>query len=368
MELWILDKEFNRLGILEKFDNLRWTRRYCKTGDFELYCTSTKENLELLKLSNLIYKKNDDELGVIEYRNLTLDITGKEVLVVRGKFISSYLNRRIIWDRKNFDDTIENIMRDIVLENCINPIDKNRIIPNLVLGNFKGFKQKINYQVSYKNVLEEIEKLSKLTQLGYKISFNAKNKKLIFNIYEGLDRTAVQNKNSRCIFSRDFENILNQDYTESVDNFKNVNLVGGEGEDNERKFITLGNEEMGLDRYELFTDARDLQQKQYVEDKEIIIPEQKYLNMLKERGNVKLAEYKKSTNFTSNINPKSNLKYKVDFDLGDIVTCTNKTWGLTLNRRITEIEESYESSGLKLTAVFGTESPTIIDKIKQNIE
>ncbi|GAB6150200.1 siphovirus ReqiPepy6 Gp37-like family protein [Clostridium novyi] len=366
MELWILDSKFNRLGILEKFDSLSWVRRYYKAGSFELNCDVTKEALELLQINNLIYKKSDDEIGVIEYRQLGLDVTGKEILIIRGRFITSYLSRRIIWDRKLFNDTIENIMRNIVNESCINPSDKSRIIPNLILGDLKGFEQKINYQVSYKNVLEEIEKLAQLGQFGYKISFDPKTRKMLFNIYKGLNKTAEQNTNPRCIFTRDFDNVLKQEYIESIDNFKNVNLVAGAGEGENRNLITIG-EATGLNRFEVFTDARDLQDKNITEEKEINIPKEKYLKMLTERGNVKLNEHKKSESFTNNINTKSNLKYKVDFDLGDIVTCISKKWGITLNRRIMEIQEVYEQDGIKLTAVFGQELPTIIDKIKQNI-
>ncbi|KEI09291.1 hypothetical protein Z957_05140 [Clostridium sp. K25] len=367
MELYVFDKELNCLGIVEKFDSLIWRRKYYKTGNFELRCAATIENLELLKEDNIIYKKNGKEAAYINFKQLGLDITGKEVMVIRGNFLNGYLDRRIIWGRKIFDDTIENIIRNIILENCINPIDKNRIIPNLVLGNFKGFKQKINYQVSYKNVLIELENLTELGQLGHEAILTPKDKKITINIYKGLDRSTNQDVNSKCIFNMNFENVLSQDYSKSTNNYKNINLIAGAGEGAERKFTTVGEEtSMGLNRYELFTDARDIQQKQFKDDKEIIIPKEQYLNMLKERGKIKLNNNAKVETFTSKINLNGNLKYKEDFDLGDIVTCINSRWGIKLDRRITEIEELYESSGLKLTAVFGTELPTLIDRIKDN--
>lgn len=90
--------------------------------------------------------------------------------------------------------------------------------------------------------------------------------------------------------------------------------------------------------------------------------------MLNDRGNNKLAETKEIQTFDSKINLTSNLVYKTDYDLGDIVTCTSKKWGITINSRITEIEEIYEEKGLSINATFGNNVPTLIDKIKQQIK
>ena len=89
--------------------------------------------------------------------------------------------------------------------------------------------------------------------------------------------------------------------------------------------------------------------------------------MLNDRGNNKLAETKEIQTFDSKINVTSNLVYKTDYDLGDIVTCTSKKWGITINSRITEIEDIYEEKGLSISATFGNNVPTLIDKIKQVI-
>ena len=93
-----------------------------------------------------------------------------------------------------------------------------------------------------------------------------------------------------------------------------------------------------------------------------------YQNKLTERGNEKLAENKDIQTFNSKINLNSNLIYKEDFDLGDIVTCTSKKWGVTIDSRITEVEEVYESTGKQVNIVFGDNMPTLIDKLKEVIK
>ena len=181
---------------------------------------------------------------------------------------------------------------------------------------------------------------------------------MTFDVYKGLDRTAGQSVNPPAIFSREFENILEQEYTDSLHNYRNIALVAGEGEGTERELTSIG-QGVGLDRYELFVDARDLQK----EDRAI----EEYIGLLEDRGNTKLAEYKEIKTFDSKINLRSNLIYKEDFDLGDIVTCTSKKWGVTIDTRITEIEEVYEEDGFNVNVTFGNEIPTLIDVIKREV-
>lgn len=364
MELYIFDRDLNFKGILDTFFSFRWVRRYHKCGEFELQCVLTPERLSLLARENIIYKKDDIEAGYIEYRNLKQDTDGKEILIIKGKFLTGYLNRRIIWGTEILNVATENAMRTLVTNNCTSPVDSNRIIPNLILGALHNFTGDINYQVSYKNLSDEIENLSNVSDLGHRVNFNITNKKLIFDVYKGLDRSVNQSVNPRCVFSKEFENILEQEFTDSLNNYRNLCLVGGIGEGIARKMTTVGNA-IGLDRFEIFNDQKSLSN---VDENNNPISDTDYTNLLIEKGNETLSETKEIKTFDSKVNLNSNLKYKVDFDLGDIVTCVSKKWGITIDTRITEIEEIFEEQGQSINIVFGNNIPTLIDKIKQKIK
>ena len=191
---------------------------------------------------------------------------------------------------------------------------------------------------------------------GIRTLIDLQNKEMLFDVYQGLDRTAGQSENAPAIFSKEFENILHQEYTDSLNNYRTIALVAGEGEGSGRKLVTVGGG-TGFDRYELFIDARDLQQEDMTNEE--------YEAVLTDRGQSKLAEMKEIQTFESKININSNLKYKEDFNLGDIVTCTSKKWGITIDTRITEVEEIYEETGFDVNITFGNSIPTLIDKIKQ---
>jgi hypothetical protein len=359
MEIYIFDRDLNFKGIIDSFTSLQWTRRYYKSGEFELQCALTIESLSLLQRENIIYKKGDTEAAYIEYRNLKQDTEGKEILVIKGKFLTNYTDRRIVWGTEILNVTTEVAMRTLVNNNCIAPTDTSRIISNLVLGTLNDFTQTIDYQVSYKNLAEELESLSNTSGLGHRVNFDINNRKLIFDVYKGLDRSVNQSINPRAIFSKEFENILEQEFTDSLNNYRNLALVGGIGEGSARKLVTIGNS-IGFDRYELFVDQKSLSN----EVDSVVMSDADYINLLIEKGNTALADAKEIQTFDSKININSNLLYKTDFDLGDIVTCVSKKWGITLNSRITEVEEVYEEQGQQINITFGNNIPTIIDKIK----
>lgn len=364
MEIYVFDNELNLQGILGQYTSLIWRRRYSKHGDFELHCLLTPEHLDLLKIGNIIWKNDDAEAGYIQYRNLSMNDDGDEVLVVQGKFLTGYLNRRIIWGTENLNMTSELTIRELIDKNVINPSDLDRKINIMALSEVKGYTQTTNLQTSYKNLLDEIEDIASTSELGIRTLFDLQNKQLIFDIYQGLDRTESNGVNPPAIFSKEFENVLQQEYTDSSNNYRNVALVAGEGEGVDRKKVTVG-EGVGLDRYELYVDARDIQSKK---DDDTVIPEAEYLQLLSDRGNDKLSKYKDIQTFSSKINLNSNLIYKEDFDLGDKVTCVSKNWGITIDTRITEIHEIYEASGKQVNVVFGDSMPTLIDKLKEVVK
>lgn len=353
--LYVFDRELNFQGIIEGYFNLRWIRRYSKCGEFELHCGLSNEILNLLKKGNIVLKKGDLEAGYISHRNLKQDTEGKEILIVRGKFLTGYLGQRIVWGTETLNTTSELGMRQLIDKNCINPTNIYRKIELITLGELRNYPDLLNYQVSYRNLLDEVESIADTNELGIRTLVEMQNKQMVFDVYKGINRTAGQSVNAPAIFSKEFENVLEQEFVDSSVNYRNLALIAGEGEGSSRQLATVG-QGIGLDRYELFVDARDLQQ----ED----LSNNEYIELLKNRGEIKLSEYTDIQTFDSKINLNSNLTYKEDFDLGDIVTCVSRKWGVTIDTRITEIEEVYDSNGKQINVVFGNNIPTLIDKIK----
>jgi hypothetical protein len=382
MELYVLNNDFKVLGIMDNYECLVWERNYYKPGTFSMQIIPDFYQFQLLKKGNILLKKdNTKEAMYIDYRELEENEEGVEVLLVKGCSITKCMDRRITLYKQLEKGNAETVIRNYVDSNCINITEANRKVSNLIQGVNNNLGQEVDYMSHYKPLLEEIESIATTNELGYKVDLDLPNQKYIFEVYQGLDRTVNQEVNSKAIFSSEFENVANQKYIQSDNNYRNMVLVAGAGEDLARKTLTIGEENSSFDRYELFVDARDISDKEnktrIVTDEvtgeereetyEVDIPIETYNKLLEARGKEKLAECTKIETFDCTLNNINSLRYRDDYDLGDKVSIINKKWGLVLHERITSIEETYDVEGLNIQVNIGNNIPTLIDKIKQTM-
>lgn len=354
----IMDMGFNLFGEIDDYLSLIWTRRWHKPGEFTLYLDLNSLYADTLKEDNLIIL--NDNVGIIKYIQFATgeeDEGMAESVLIRGLTLSSLVNRRItLPPQGQSHDTIkgaaETIMKHYVKNNCVNPTDIKRRIPRLVVAADLSRGEELTYQSRLKALDLELEQLSLISGLGWDIRPDYESGYFVFDVFEGRDLTQNQTSNNPVIFSIDFDNIRGQSYISSSMDYKNQAYVGGQGEGVDRIIVEVGEFAEGLNRYEVFVDARDV-------ENEALLPS---------RGKEKLLELTKIQSFESRIDHDSTFKYKKDWDLGDIVTIQNAKWGITLNSRVSEITEIYESDGFNLEVTFGNTIPTLVDKIKSEIQ
>ena len=257
MDIFVLDKSFNRTALIDIYDSFIWTDRYYDYGDFELVVPANEKMLSILK-KDLYLSINDSEFTmIIEGIELKTSLEEGNVLIVTGRDLTSILDRRIVWQQTQCKGDFQNQIKKLLNENLISPTDSARRIPNLIFQASTDPKitaLTVDTQFTGDNIFESIKKLCKHERVGFKITLNA-NKQMVFKLYMGVDRTFNQTENTAIEFSPRFDNLLNTDYVTSNKPYKNVTLIGGEGEGAERRFSTLG-DATGLDRREIFTDAR----------------------------------------------------------------------------------------------------------------
>jgi hypothetical protein len=350
----IIDKGFNFLGEVDDYEALIFTRSWGGIGGFEIHINANKKYTDKLRKENIVFV-NEKKAGVILYREFSTD--DNERLIVKGQQLKTYLGRRITipptgraQDYKN--DYVENIMKHYVEANCVNPVDTKRKIDRLRIAPVESRGIKTQYQTRFKNLAEELEKLSLISGLGWDVYLDLKNKEFVFDVFEGRDLTAAQSVLPPAIFSVDYDNISSQKLIESAMGYKNTGYVGGQGEGIDRTIQVVGEDAQGLERYEVFIDARD------IEDS----------GDLSERGLQKLEELKEVMTFDNEILTQSNLVYEEDYNLGDLVTAINNKWRVVLDSRITEVTEIYEVGGYRINAVFGNNIPTLVERIKQEMD
>lgn len=188
--------------------------------------------------------------------------------------------------------------------------------------------------------------------MGFKIVLDSQNR-FVFSLYKGIDRSYEQSHNSYVIFSPNFNNLVNTNYVQSGMLVKTIALVLGEGEGSERKRATAtrkdGNE-TGLNRKELYVDARDLSMT--TEEGEEITDED-YIKQLEQRGKKKLSEYEYEKLFEGEAETEISFKYGRDFNMGDILQISNE-YGIETKVRVLEYVRSQSEEGYDVHPTFSS--------------
>lgn len=371
MELYVYSRDMTLQGIVEKISSLIWTRRYWSCGEFKLLVPFTEDHARLLVKENIIIKRGDDEAAQIRYVSITKNSQGLEEIEVQGKFLIAWIGKRIIKKQIITNDTTQNILYRIVRENVTNPADTARKIPDVSIATDDEDTESgvIDYtSEQYTNAQLAAETAAKAAKLGIRVTTNARTGKHTFSVYKGRDLTAGNAAgNAPCIFSQEFDNIVEQEYTNSIENLKTTAYIGGEEKEGvARKVAEVGGSAAGLSRDEVFINATDIVQEYENESGQTVtLTTAQYLALLSARGVEELEQYAETLAFGSKINTNANLKYGTDYDLGDRVTCINKRWNVRIDVRITEIAETYETSGEEIDITFGESLPALLTQIRQ---
>lgn len=371
MELYVYSSEMELQGIVEKIASLIWTRRYWSCGEFKLLVPFTEEHSRMLVKNNIIMKRGDDEAAQIRYVSITKNSQGLEEIEVQGKFLIAWIGKRIIKKQIITNDTTQNILYRIVRENVTNPADTARKIPDVSIATDDEDTESgvIDYtSEQYTNAQLAAETAAKAAKLGIRMRTDARTGAHVFSVYEGRDLTAGNTAgNAPCIFSQEFDNIVEQEYTNSVENLKTTAFVGGEEKEGvARKVAEVGGSAAGLAREEVFINATDIVQEYEDDDGEqVTLTDAEYLALLSARGAEELEQYAEILSFGSKINTFANLIYRTDYDLGDRVTCVNKRWGIRIDVRITEIAETYQNNVEEIDITFGESLPALLTQIRQ---
>lgn len=343
MELFVLDNNFNQIAVIDDYKSLIWAKRYYDFGDCELYIGASDLYFDILQKGYYLLRNDDDMVCCIKSVELETNTETGNFMIVVGKDSREILNQRIVWNQTNFNGTVEDYIRKLVDENVINPTVPERKIDNFTLGDRVGLVDTIQEQVTFDYLGEKIVELCKVYRYGSRILLNDDNQ-FVFSVYQGIDRSYNQDTNNYVLFSPEFDNIISSIYKTDDSNFKNAVLVAGEGEGVDRKRYSMGTAS-GLDRYELFVDAKDLSS---TTDEGVTID---YNEALRARGLEGLAEYGTVESFEGEVEPNYSYKYGIDYQLGDIVQVINE-YGVSSNVRITEVLETFDEQGYSVIPTF----------------
>lgn len=363
MILDIYGKDNQRKDFINNFVYAFYEDCFCGIGKFEIKVPITEKSIQYLIKDNYILL-DEGILGVIQTRQFEQTEEAQNVLTITGKTINELFMRRCFEYPYNYNAKLSAMTRKMVDDLCINPSDSKRKISLITLATDSIYipdGSKFKTQKTGDYLADALESVLSHENKGYKLYpiFENQNgyvlSNLEFRVYNPVNRTiGNEDDNTPIVFSSDLNNIQNFFYEENADDYKNMAYGAGQGLGDERFLVEIGETQLtDIDRYELYVDARDIQQEEGQTDQE-------YLEVLRDRTIERLSEHKSFISVNGTI-VEGTTKFKIgtDFNVGDFVSFKFDMLDIIADVQITKMTKSYSDNKEFVDLTFGFEKASV---------
>lgn len=358
--LRVFDQNLTLVAEIDDYESLYFTRSWYDVGDFSLTINYNKLYAPTLTKGAIVQLGGrPDSTGII--LSVTRDVgagaggKGSEQITATGCELKYILRWRISYpptgqDRYIMRDAAETVIKTFVNDQCGSAAPAARQFPLFAVNADQSRGSEYLISARYSVVADELIDCAWASGLSWRVNLDLSTKQYVFEIYEGLDRTAAQAVNPRVIFSPKYDTVQSAQIKTSDLTYRSLMVVGGQGVGAARTIVLAhsGTEPTGLARREQWVDARDLS----------ATPD------LAARGAQKLIEYSNQNFFTGKALPYSAVQYRTDYDLGDVVTMS--AFGETTDVRVASAREAWVHNRYDIELGFGRPHPTITTRVAKN--
>lgn len=360
IDLLVFNKQLSLLGEVSEYIDLQIERKLDTYSELMLTVGANEEKISLLKDGNVITTQSNPSYGYV-IQHVRYAENNNKVIEVVAFSLNYLLTYRAIFPQQTITSNHETAIRRFVSKNAINPDDPKRVIPRLELGDNGNIGFRTTFVKTGGNVLEYVMSVANEVGATVDILIDHRFATMYLSVQKGVNRSANQSTNPVVMFSEEFDNVLNQEYFLSYINYKNAAIVAGEGEGNNRIVVNIS-QSSGLDRRELYVDARDLQ-REYQDDNgnEQLIPLDEYTDALISRGQESLLETSFIETFEAEVDD-TQFVYGVDYTIGDTVSVRSKTFNFVSHVPVSSVTITANPSGVKIVPTLGTALPNLYRK------
>lgn len=351
----IFDSGLNLLAEIDDYESLYYSRSWYGIGDWQMTINYHKQYASLLERGQIILPGTRmDSVGIIVSIQYAVggDGKGSETITVSGRELKQLFKWRISYPgagdaRYEHQGKAETIIKNFVKAQCGATAAAARQYPLLTIATDQARGPTYLISARYSVVADELKDAANASHVSPTMTIDTTNKVYVFDVAEGVDRTAGQAVNARVIFSPSFDTLASAEIMHSDAEYRSIMVVGGQGVGAAREIYEYypGTEPAGLDRREAWIDARDLAD-----------PAD-----LPTRGAAKSTEYAQEDYIEGVVLTYSSLQYRTEWNLGDIVTVS--AFSESTDARISAVRESWSSGEYGIEITFGKPFPTITDKV-----
>lgn len=382
MILYVLNKSYETVDIIDTYVELIWADRFRECGDFELYLPVNYCVRGTLAKGNYLHLPKSDHYMIIEDSTTTTQPAGKgdPSFKLIGRSLESILDRRIIWPQIDYSGTVHGLIKRILTENVIDPSMTNRKISNFTFTDSSGGRmdEYISAQYHGENVKDVIESLCSEYNLGYRVRPQGSGG-FDFTLYSGEDRSYSQETNPWVVFGPKYENIADTTLAETNSKYRNTAMMFNEyqhtyqvphtdpdtGETTTESVTELVRSEVevfnklgsvsGLDRKEIFINSNI----SHNDANGNYIDPSLYRHLMSAEGKKELEEYTRTSAFIGSCETYRQFVLGRDFNLGDIVSIENE-YGQKGRCRVIEVIYSSNKNGESILPTFENADDTKI--------
>lgn len=340
-----LDKDLNTVATLRAL-NAQWRRRYNSIGDFEIQLMADDYSPEM----KYVMHGDTREVAVINKTSFEENEIGK-FMTISGYFFELEFTRKVM----DSDALSSKPKVEVWVKEKITYICEDLDLP-CVVGETVGYNHQITSGIDAGEIGTNIMELLESKELSQKCTFDTEQKKVVYQLWKGLDRTQEQSENSYCVFSEKLGNITDIKYDIDDSNYKNYCIVKLQEENYDTGNQTVMYEYVDFRQYDT-TDGGLRESFLLLESAEGETESAKREYMI-QQGTFDLLNHKLVTNikFTP---VTGKYDYHVNYDLGDKVDVVLNSLQKVLSYDIIEISEVYKNNTLEVSLTLGSE------KVKQ---
>ena len=326
-----LDKDLRPVGMLPCI-HIQWNRRYYEAGDFTLQLRAVDFNASIV----YVYTFDRPETGRVAKVETEHTIKG-DLVQVSGFFLEGALNWKIVWPRAFGEGNLADACRALV---AFHMVDTGVTVPSGVsMGDVAAFDVTGEPLGTTTYALLRLQSLSQRIRLDYSAGT------MVYEVWQGLDRTQGQSTNAYAVFSQSFGTADEVILTTDDSAWRNVAIATYEG-----GAITVDvRAEEALPARVLFVQtglALESGQTQAA-----------LLSAVRAQALVALSAYGQLVNIEATV-LQANIRYLVDYDLGDLCDVRDDRLGLAFEARIVEVNEVFKQNTHTVSLTFGDKLPT----------
>lgn len=366
MEVFTLDRNYFKTGVIDGFTSCIWTERYYGNGEVELVVPLTTEMIQKVPVGALLFTDESNIPMIVETRDMSggkLKASGISILSwLNNRFVRAsaahndkywYMTAdtpgRLLWYMVYYMATAGSPYLNGVIDTGIdNP--ERLAIPGLVLREFDASGGPLNVGIPYGPLYDAMLEIATTYEVGMEISLDlitSIDRLLGFRTYKGLDRTSDQTVNEIVRFSPDMDSFTNIKELESAAKLKTLAYVFASADNDELNLLKTepgvadvrGLDYEGFDLRAMLVFAEDITTDQ-------VGTAANLLDVLNNRALDAVTDNQYVQAVDGEIVPDSQFKYGVHYNLGDIIEVQGNS-GIIQKARVTEYIRSQDDSGEK---------------------